>query len=94
MAKPLGRSTMGRRLSAIVFAHRAAGFDPPTQQPDGARLEKAMRAIRRDKRDDPSYAEPGEHTPTGAESTSAPHPQQDPIAQAEQEKLKRDKLDQ
>jgi len=54
LAKPLGRSTIGRRLSAIVFAHRAAGFDPPTQQPDGARLEKAMRAIRRDKRDDPS----------------------------------------
>ena len=53
LAKPLGRSTIGRRLSAIVFAHRAAGFDPPTQQPDGARLEKAMRAIRRDKRDDP-----------------------------------------
>jgi len=54
LAKPLGRSTIGRRLSAIVFAHRAAGFDPPTQQPDGPRLEKAMRAIRRDKRDDPS----------------------------------------
>ncbi len=54
LSKPLGRSTIGRRLSAIVFAHRAAGFDLPTQQPDGARLEKAMRAIRRDKRDDPS----------------------------------------
>lgn len=54
LAKPLGRSTIGRRLSAIVFAHCAAGFDPPTQQSDGARLEKAMRAIRRDKRDDPS----------------------------------------
>jgi len=53
-AKPLGRSTIGRRLSAIVFAHRAAGFDPPTQQPDAARLEKSMRAIRREKRDDPS----------------------------------------
>jgi integrase len=52
LAKTLGRSTIGRRLAAIVFAHRAAGFDPPPQQPDGARLEKAMRAIRRDKRDD------------------------------------------
>ena len=52
-ARPLGRSTIGRRLAAIVFAHRAAGVDPPTHQPDAARLDKAMRAIRRDKRDDP-----------------------------------------
>lgn len=51
-ARPLGRSTIGRRLAAIVFAHRAAGVDPPTHQPDAARLDKAMRAIRRDKRDD------------------------------------------
>jgi integrase len=54
VAKPLGRSTISRRLAAIMFAHRAAGIDPPTQQPDAARLDKAMRAIRRDKRDDPS----------------------------------------
>ena len=54
VAKPLGRSTISRRLAAIVFAHRAAGIDPPTHQPDAARLDKAMRAIRRDKRDDPS----------------------------------------
>ena len=40
-------------LAAIVFAHRAAGVDPPTHQPDAARLDKAMRAIRRDKRGDP-----------------------------------------
>lgn len=53
-AKPLSRSTISRRLAAIVFAHRAAGVDPPTQQPDAARLEKAMRAIRRDKRGDPT----------------------------------------
>lgn len=53
LAKPLARSTIGRRLAAIVFAHRAAGVDPPTHQPDAARLDKAMRAIRRDKRDDP-----------------------------------------
>lgn len=51
--RPLGRSTIGRRLAAIVFAHRAAGVDPPTHQPDAARLDKAMRAIRRVKRDDP-----------------------------------------
>lgn len=58
-AKPLGRATIGRRLAAIVFAHRAAGVDPPTHQPDAARLDKAMRAIRRDKRDDP----PGKKRP-------------------------------
>jgi integrase len=52
-ARPLGRSTISRRLAAIVFAHRAAGVDPPTYQADAARLEKAMRAIRRDKRDVP-----------------------------------------
>ena len=49
---PLGRSTIGRRLAAIVFAHRAADVEPPASQPDAARLDKAMRAIRRDKRDD------------------------------------------
>ena len=54
VAAPLGRTTIGRRLSAIVFAHRAAGLDPPTARPDAARLDKAMRAIRRDKRDDPT----------------------------------------
>jgi len=53
-AAPLGRATIGRRLAAIVFAHRAAGLDPPTARPDAARLERAMRAIRKDKRDDPS----------------------------------------
>ena len=49
---PLGKATIGRRLAAIVFAHRAADLEPPTSQPDAARLEKAMRAIRREKRDD------------------------------------------
>lgn len=47
---PLGRATIGRRLAAIVFAHRAAGMEPPTTQPDAARLDRAMRAIRKDKR--------------------------------------------
>ena len=47
-----------------------------------------------DKREDPRDADPGEHTPTGAESTSEPHPRQDPMAQAQQEKIARDKLDQ
>ncbi len=50
--RPLGRSTISRRLAAIVFAHHAAGVIPPTQQPDAARLDKAMRAIRREKRDE------------------------------------------
>lgn len=48
--RPLSRATIGRRLAAIVFAHRAAGLEPPTSQPDAARLDKAMRAIRREKR--------------------------------------------
>ncbi|WP_306286289.1 hypothetical protein [Sphingomonas sp. Ant20] len=47
---PLGRATIGRRLAAIVFAHRAADVEPPTSQPDAARLERAMRGIRKDKR--------------------------------------------
>ena len=49
---PLGRSTIGRRLAAIVFAHRTAGCEPPTSQPDAARLDRAMRAIRRERRND------------------------------------------
>lgn len=49
---PLGKATVGRRLAAIVFAHRAADMEPPTSQPDASRLEKAMRAIRKEKRDD------------------------------------------
>lgn len=47
---PLGRATIGRRLAAIVFAHRAADVEPPTSQPDAARLEKAMRGIRKEKK--------------------------------------------
>jgi len=47
---PLGRATIGRRLAAIVFAHRIADLEPPTSQPDAARLDRAMRAIRKDQR--------------------------------------------
>ena len=47
-----------------------------------------------DKRADPRDADPDEHTPTGAASTSEPHHDQDPLAQAQREKLDRDKLDQ
>lgn len=49
---PLGRATIGRRLAAIVFAHRAADLEPPTSQPGAARLDKAMRGIRKQKRDE------------------------------------------
>ena len=47
-----------------------------------------------EQREDPRDAEGGEHTPTGAQSTSDPHPDQDPMAQAQREKIERDKLDQ
>jgi integrase len=47
---PLGKATIGRRLAAIVFAHRAAGMEPPTSQPDAARLDKAVRGIRKHKK--------------------------------------------
>ena len=47
-----------------------------------------------DTREDPRDGAPGEHTPTGAESTSEPHPRHDPGAQRRQEKIERDKLDQ
>jgi hypothetical protein len=53
LARPLGPSTSSRRLVAIVFAHGAAIVDPPIHQPNGARVDKATRAIRRDKRDNP-----------------------------------------
>ena len=52
MPVPLARSTIGRRLAAIVFVHRAAGLEPPTHQPGAIRLEKAMQGIRRAKRDE------------------------------------------
>lgn len=47
------RSTIGRRLAAIVFAHRAAGIPPPTDQAGAIVLERAMRGVRADKRDQP-----------------------------------------
>lgn len=47
------RATIGRRLAAIVFAHRAANLPPPTDQINSVILERAMRGIRRDKRDEP-----------------------------------------
>lgn len=47
------RSTIGRRLAAIVFAHRAAGLAPPTDQAGAIVLERTMRGVRADKRDQP-----------------------------------------
>ena len=46
----VARSTIGRRLAAIVFAHRAAGFVAPTEQAGAAILDRVLRGIRRDKR--------------------------------------------
>lgn len=53
-ARPLSRATIGRKLAAIVFAHRTAELVPPTAQPGAARLERVMRAIRRERRGAPS----------------------------------------
>jgi site-specific recombinase XerC len=52
--KGLSRASIGRRLAAIVFAHRAANLVPPTAQEGAAVLERAIRGIRRDKRAEPS----------------------------------------
>lgn len=48
--RPLSKATIGRRLAAITFAHRAANLPPPTSQPDAARLHKVMRGIRKTKK--------------------------------------------
>lgn len=48
----LSRASIGRRLAAIVFAHRAADIVPPTAQAGAAVLDRAMRGIRREKRSD------------------------------------------
>ena len=49
----LARATVGRRLAAIVFAHRAAGVPPPTEQVGNMLLDRAMRGIRRAGRERP-----------------------------------------
>jgi integrase len=48
--RPLSKASIGRRLAAIVFAHRTAGLEPPTTQPGAAALERVMRGIRNAKR--------------------------------------------
>ncbi len=48
----IARSTIGRRLAAIVFAHRAANLIAPTEQVGAAVLDRTLRGIRRDKRQD------------------------------------------
>ena len=47
--KPLARSTIDRRLAAIVFAHRMAKVEPPTSQPGAGDLALVMGGIRRTK---------------------------------------------
>jgi site-specific recombinase XerD len=51
--RPLSRASIGRRLSSIVFAHRAAHVEPPTTQQGAAALHAVMRGIRKEKRSDP-----------------------------------------
>ena len=50
--RPLSKSSIGRRLAAIVFAHRAAELEPPTAQAGAAALDRVMRGIRNVKRSD------------------------------------------
>ncbi len=50
--RPLSRASIGRRLSSIVFAHRAAQLEPPTTQQGAAALHAVMRGIRKEKRSD------------------------------------------
>ena len=50
--RPLSKSSIGRRLAAIVFAHRAAELEPPTTQAGAAALDRVMRGIRNAKRSD------------------------------------------
>ncbi len=50
--RPLSKSSIGRRLAAIVFAHRAAELEPPTAQAGAAALDRVMRGIRNAKRGD------------------------------------------
>ena len=45
------KSTIGRKLAAIVFAHRAADLVPPTQAPGAVLLERTLRGIRKAGRD-------------------------------------------
>jgi len=44
--KGLAKATIGRKLAAIIFAHRVAELDPPTQQDGAAKLDRAVTGIR------------------------------------------------
>lgn len=48
--RPLSRTSIERRLAAIVFAHRAANLEPPTTQHGAAVLRTMIRGIRKTKR--------------------------------------------
>lgn len=50
--RPLSRATIGRRLAAIVFAHRMAKVEPPNSQPGAGDLGLVVGGIRRTKKDD------------------------------------------
>lgn len=45
--KPLAASTLKKKLSAIVFAHKLADLLPPTRQEGAIELERAIAGIRR-----------------------------------------------
>jgi integrase len=47
--KALAKSTLKKKLSAIVFAHRVADQLPPTHQPGAHELDRVMAGIRRDR---------------------------------------------
>ncbi|WP_374144731.1 tyrosine-type recombinase/integrase [Sphingomonas sp.] len=49
----LSRATIGRKLAAIVFTHRAVDVIPPTAQAGAVVLDRAMRTIRKDGADRP-----------------------------------------
>lgn len=53
--KGLARASIGRRLAAIIFAHRAADLPPPTAKAGAALLDRALAGIRRAKRAEPSH---------------------------------------
>lgn len=47
--KPLSKSSLKKKLAAIVFAHRQAELPPPTRQDGADELIKVMEGIARDK---------------------------------------------
>lgn len=79
---PGGPGDISKDESPYHSLSNPVGEPDPTEWPDPY-----------DQRSDPREADGDGHTPTGAHSTSEPHPSQDPEAQARHEKIERDKLD-